>query len=233
VVVGALGVTVPFTLFGYGEQHISSILGGIWNATTPLVVLPMAVWVFRTERITGRSAGGLLLGFVGVLVVLGVWQGVGGATLTGQLQCFVAAACYGFVIPYQKRFVMGSDASGLSLAVTQLLVATVALAVVAPLVAGAPPPLSGLSPEVVASVLALGVLGTGFAFVMNMRNIRLAGASTAATVTYLIPIFAVVVGVIVLNVRLEWYQPVGALIVLAGVAVARARRRTRPVELAG
>ena len=78
-----------------------------------------------------------------------------------------------------------------------------------------------LSAPVVASVAALGVLGTGCAFVLHMRNIRLLGASTASMVTYLIPIFAAVIGVLVLGEDLAWFQPVGAAVVLLGVAIAQ------------
>ncbi|WP_410814761.1 DMT family transporter [Micromonospora sp. 067-2] len=229
-VVAAFGVAVPFTLFGYGEQRVESMLAGIWNATTPLIVLPLAVLVFRTERLTARRAVGLGLGFLGVLVVLGVWEGIGGAHFTGQLMCFGAAACYGFAIPYQKRFVAGSAHSGLSLSTAQLLLAAGQLAIVTPLVAGVPPLPTELSGKAAASVLTLGALGTGLAFVINMRNIRVAGASTASTVTYLIPIFAVLIGAVALDERLNWHQPVGALIVLLGVAVAQGvfgRRRSQ------
>jgi drug/metabolite transporter (DMT)-like permease len=231
LVVAAFGVTLPFTLFGFGEQRVESMLAGIWNATTPLIVLPLAVLVFRTERLTVRRAVGLGLGFAGVLVVLGVWEGVGGSHFTGQLMCLGAAACYGLAIPYQKKFIAGTAYSGLSLSTAQLLVGAAQLAVIAPLTAGAPPVPTGLSLRVVASVLALGALGTGLAFVINLRNIRLAGASTASTVTYLIPIFAVLVGAVVLGERMNWHQPVGALVVLVGVAVAQGafgRRRPRP-----
>ncbi|WP_422772275.1 DMT family transporter [Plantactinospora sp. WMMC1484] len=231
-VLAAVGVALPFTLFGYGEQRVSSMLAGIWNATTPLLVLPLAVLVFRTERMTARRAAGLGLGFAGVLVVLGVWRGLGGAEFTGQLMCLAAAACYGVSIPYQRRFLAGRAESGLAISVAQLLMATAQLAIAAPLIAGAPPVPTRLSAEVVASVLALGALGTGLAFVINMRNIRLAGASTASMVTYVIPVFAVLIGVLALGEHLAWYQPVGAAIVLAGVAVSQglfSGRRRRPV----
>ena len=106
-VVATFGVSVPFTLFGFGEQRVSSVLAGIWNAATPLVALPLAVLVFRTERMTWRRAAGIAIGFAGVLVVLGVWRGTGGSQLTGQLMCFGAAMCYAVAIPYQKKFVAG------------------------------------------------------------------------------------------------------------------------------
>jgi threonine/homoserine efflux transporter RhtA len=106
----------------------------------------------------------------------------------------------------------------------------VELAVVAPLVAGPPPQPAGLSLKALVSVLSLGALGTGLAFVINFRNIRLAGASTASSVTYLVPIFAVLIGVLVLRERLAWYQPVGALVVLAGVAVSQGPFIRRPAR---
>jgi drug/metabolite transporter (DMT)-like permease len=227
-VVATLGVAMPFTLFGFGEQRVSSVLAGIWNAATPLVALPLAVLAFRTEKMTVRRAAGIAVGFLGVLIVLGVWRGVGGAQLTGQLMCFAAAMCYAVAIPYQKRFVAGRSGSGVSLAATQLLIALAELAIFAPLLAGAPPDPAGLSVRVLLSVLALGALGTGLAFVLNFRVIRVAGASTSASVTYLMPVVATVVGVTFLDEHVLWNQPAGALIVLAGVAVTQgvlSRRR--------
>jgi drug/metabolite transporter (DMT)-like permease len=236
-VVAALGVSLPFTLFGFGEQRVSSVLAGIWNAATPLVALPLAVLVFRTERMAPRRIVGVVIGFLGVLTVLGVWRDIGGAQLTGQLMCLGAAMCYAVAIPYQKRFIAGRTGSGVSFATTQLLIALAQLAVVAPLFAGAPPVPSRLSGDVLLSVAALGALGTGLAFVLNFRVIRAAGASTSTSVTYLMPLVATVVGVVFLRERLVWNQPVGAAVVLAGVAVSqgalRFRRARRSTPVAG
>jgi drug/metabolite transporter (DMT)-like permease len=226
-VLGTIGVAIPFTLFGYGEQRIPSLLAGIWNSTTPLVALPLAALVFRTERLSLRRVIGIGLGFAGALIVLGVWQAVEGAALTGQLMCFCAAACYGIAIPYQKRFIAGHPASTLSLTAAQLIVATGLLAVAAPVAAGPPPAIPSLRPEVIGSVVALGALGTGIAFVIHLRNNRLVGASLSSMVTYLIPVFAVLVGVVVLDEPLTWHQPLGALVVLAGVAVAQGAHTRR------
>jgi drug/metabolite transporter (DMT)-like permease len=234
--VGAVGVAIPFTLFGYGEQRVSSVLAGIWNATTPLVALPVAALIFRTERMTVRRLAGIMIGFAGVLVVLGVWQGLGGAQFTGQLMCLGAAVCYGVAIPYQRRFLSRPGVSGVAIPAGQLLTGAVLLLIVTPLVAGAPPAPSRLSADVIGSVLALGALGTGVAFVLNFRVIRYAGATTSASVTYLMPIVATIIGVVVLKERLSWYQPVGALVVLTGVAISQGllrwpvrRSREQPV----
>ncbi|HEU4948957.1 MAG TPA: DMT family transporter [Kribbella sp.] len=234
-VLGAIGSAIPWTLFGYGEERIPSLLAGIWNGITPLVVLPVAVLVFRTERFTLQRVLGLLIGFAGMLVVLGAWNTDGGSDLVGQLLCMAAALAYGIAIPYQKRFIAGSALSGTALSAGLLLCATVQLAIVAPLVAGqAPPAPWSLSLEGIGSVLALGALGSGLAFVLNLRNIRLIGASMSSMVTYLMPIFAIVVGVLLLDEHLTWYQPVGGLIVLTGVAVSQGilrRRRTAAVPV--
>jgi drug/metabolite transporter (DMT)-like permease len=233
-VLGAIGSAIPWTLFGYGEERIPSLLAGIWNGITPLVVLPVAVLAFRTEQFTLQRVLGLLVGFVGMLVVLGAWNTDGGADLVGQLLCLAAAVSYGLAIPYQKRFVAGSPVSGIALSAGMLLSATVQLAVVAPFVAGGPPPAPwSLSLEAIGSVVALGALGSGVAFVLNLRNIRLIGASMSSMVTYLMPVFAIVAGVALLHEHLTWYQPVGALIVLTGVAVSQGllRRRTAPAPV--
>ncbi|HEY4571022.1 MAG TPA: DMT family transporter, partial [Kribbella sp.] len=135
-VVGAIGSAIPWTLFGYGEQRIPSLLAGIWNGITPLIVLPIAVLIFRTELFSMQRGLGLVIGFAGMLVVLGAWHVQGGADLTGQALCMLAAVFYGLAIPYQKRFLPGTTVSGTGLSATLLLCATVQLAIVAPLVTG-------------------------------------------------------------------------------------------------
>jgi drug/metabolite transporter (DMT)-like permease len=232
-----IGNVVPFTLFGYGEQRISSILAGIWNGTTPLTTAVVVLLFVPAERPTRQRIAGLLVGFAGMLTVLGVWHGVGSAELVGQLLCFGAAVCYGFAMPYTRSIIKAQPGmTGLSLAAGQLLAATVELLVLAPVLAGAPPSPLHLSAGVLGSVLALGALGTGIAFVLNFRVIRVAGATTSATVTYVVPVFAVVIGILALHEHLTWYEPVGAAVVLIGVALSqgllpgllRVRRAQRP-----
>lgn len=231
---GILGTAVPFALFAYGEERVSSIVAGIWNATTALWVLPFAVLVYRTERFTMRAAVGLALGFAGVLIVLGFWQAQA-AGLIGQLMCGAAALCYGISIPYLKRYVIGSTtASGVSLAAVQVIIAAVASTLAALVLSGPPPSLATWGWDVIGSILALGVFGSAVAFALNMQVIKVAGASTAAFVTYLVPVVAVLLGIVVLGESLTWNLPVGAAIVLFGVAIAQglfSRRRRRVVTI--
>jgi drug/metabolite transporter (DMT)-like permease len=226
-VVAIIGVAMPFTLFGYGEQRVSSILAGIWNSVTPLVVLPLAVIAFRTEQMSIRRLVGLVLGFIGAMIILGIWQGVGGSSFTGQMLCLAAASCYGIAIPYTRKFLSHRQESGIVLSAVQLIIACAVLALVAPLLGAPLPRLGELSWQVIASVTTLGAVGTGIAFVLHLRNIRLVGATTASMVTYIVPIFATVIGAVVLSERVAWFQPIGAAIVLLGVAVAQGVRLKR------
>jgi drug/metabolite transporter (DMT)-like permease len=223
VVVAAVFFNViPFTLFAAGEQHVSSIVAGLWNATTPLWVLTVALIAFPEERPDRVKLLGLSIGFVGVVVLLGPWRGLGGGQLIGHLACAGAAFCYGLGFPYTRRYLAGRPESGLVLATAQLVCAAVLLALAAPF-ARAPSVHIGLGG--LGSILALGALGTGIAYVLNYAVVRAIGATTASTVTYLIPVFSTLLGVIVLGETLHWNQPAGTLVLFAGIALSQGRVR--------
>jgi drug/metabolite transporter (DMT)-like permease len=209
---------LPFSLIAYGETHISSVLAGLWNATTPLFTLLIALAFLPEERPTRRRVGGLLLGFLGVALVLGPWSGLGGTSLEGSLEVAGASACYGVSFVYMRRYVTAQSDARVSLVAGQLLCGTVIMAAAALLFTSAP---AHLSAEPVLSVAALGALGTGVAYVLNYAIVDRAGATIASTVTYLIPLFATACGVAVLGEGLAWNEPVGALVVLAGVALSQ------------
>src|SRR5262249_28002833 len=161
---------------------------------TPLTLMPVMLLFPRSERLTRSKVVGLLTGFIGVMVVLGVWSGVGAGTLIGHLCCFAAATSYAFVGPYMRQFVTGRSEAAVPLATGQLMMATAQLAILAPLLAGAPPSPGTLHWQTIAAISALGALGSGVAFILNYRVIRIAGVSTMATVTYVMPIVAIAMG---------------------------------------
>ena len=214
--------SAPFTLFAVGEQHVSSVLAGIWNGTTPLFVLIAVLLTLPEERPTRERALGLALGFAGVLVVLGAWRGIGRGELAGSAACLTAAILYGVGFPYLRRNLATGGLTIPVLAFGQLAMGTLQLALVLPFAGGLP----GTIPAApIAAVAVLGALGTGAAYLLNYSIIRDAGATAASTVTYLVPLFATVAGVALLGERLTWNEPAGGLLVLLGVAASQGRLR--------
>jgi drug/metabolite transporter (DMT)-like permease len=218
LVAAALFNAIPFVLFAYGEKHVPSIVAGLWNATAPLWVVAFALLAFPEEHPTASRVAGLVVGFVGVAVLLGPWRGVHGSELQGQLACAGAGVCYGLAWLYTRRYLASGESSGIALSAGQLLCAVALLGVTIPFAA---PPTAHIGPDGLASILTLGVLGTGVAYLFNYAIIRAAGATTAATVTYVVPLFSTILGVVVLSEPVVWNQPVGALILLLGVAVSQ------------
>jgi drug/metabolite transporter (DMT)-like permease len=212
----------PFSLFAYGERHVSSVLAGIWNATVPLFTLPVAVLLLADEHAGARRLAGLAIGFAGVLTVLGVWRGLGTTSLAGNLMCLGAAASYGLGFPYTRRYLAHRREGPLSLATAQLICATVQIALLTVLFTGAP---RALAAKHVLSILALGAVGTGLTFILNYSLIRDVGATVTSTVAYVMPIVSTVLGVVALGEPVGWYQPVGAVVIVAGAALAQSRER--------
>lgn len=219
-VVALIGNVLPFSLIAYGETQIPSVLAGIWNATTPLLTLLVVMVILREERPTRSRTLGLAIGFGGVVCLLGPWSGLSGGALLGDLACLGAAALYAIAFPYTRRFLSPLGLPATSLAAGQLICATAELALLTPLF---DTHVGHVTPAVVGSLLALGALGTGIAYVLSYGLIRRAGATTASTVTYVIPVFATALGILVLGESLQWNEPVGAAIVLFGVAVSQGR----------
>ena len=231
VVAATLANTVPFTLFAYAEQHISSALASIGNATVPLFTLLFALLLLPSEQPTRRRALGLTVGFVGVLVVLGVWRGLAtGPDTSGMLLVLIAAAFYGLSGVYMRRYLSSTTYSSLALSVGQLLAGTVQLALVLPFATRLP---QHLPARALLAVFALGAFGTGFAYVLHYGLIRLSGATVASMVTYFIPIVSIAIGVIGLGEQLAWNAPVGAVIIVAGALWSRTPPGRHLAPLAG
>jgi len=210
--------SIPFSLFAFGEQHASSIVAAIGNATAALWTVVFAMALLPDERATRTRVTGVLIGFLGVLVLLGPWHGLGGPSLLGTLLCLGPGVCYGLAFAYTRRHLSGRPEPVTSLAAGQVLLATLQLAVVTPFFSSAP---SQISLKVWGCILALGALGTGLAYVLSYDIIGRAGATTASLVTYVVPLFATFFGVVLLSEGLTWNEPVGALVIIAGAAVSQ------------
>ena len=224
LVISTLMNAAPFLLFAYGETQVSSLLAGIFNALTPLMTLLFSLGMLPDEPPTAEKIGGLGVGFVGVLVVLAPWQGLGGGSLVGALACIGAATCYGAAFPYLRRHISGRPETGVAISAAQVSLAGLLLLPFTAL-GSLPDEIPGV--KVWLSILALGALGTGVAYILNFNVVRAAGAQTASMVTYLVPVFAVVFGVTLLNEPLSWHEPAGGALIILGVALAQGVLRVR------
>lgn len=219
-VVAVLLCDMPFWLFAWAEQHIPSGLASTYNAATPLMTSGWGLALLPAERLTRSRAAGLVTGFVGVVILLAPWHLASQSQSLAQLACVAATASYGAGFTYLRRHVSPRGLAPLPTATAQVSIAAAIAIGAAPWSAETP---LRLSPAVVGSVAALGALGTGIAYVWNTGIIASWGAAIASTVTYLIPVVGVILGIAVLSEPLTWNEPAGAVIVILGILTAQDR----------
>jgi len=223
-IVAMLLNVAPGILFAYAQLHVTSVLAGIINATTPLATLVVMLIAFREEKLKAEQIYGLLLGGLGVMVVLGIWQGIGNNQLTGVIALLIAVTCYGISFPYSKRNIIPLGLKPEAAATTQLIMAAITLL---PFYLFDGISQNNYRPVNIFAMLALGILGSGFAYIWNFSIIAAAGSSIASSVTYLTPVVAVFVGWLFLGEVIVWHEPVGALLVILGAAVSQGRFNRR------
>ena len=219
-VVALLLNVIPGIFFAWAETEVTSILAGIINAVTPLMTLIAIIVVSRNEPPTKPQVIGLLIGFLGVLTVLGAWKGLGDNPLWAILVLLAAVTCYGFSFPYSRRYILPAQLAPEVMAATQVSLGAITLLPLF-LIDGIAKDEYRVGP--VLAMIALGVFGSGFAYIWNFTIMRAAGSAIASSVTYVTPVVAVAVGLIFLQEKLHWYEPVGALVVLLGAAIAQGR----------
>lgn len=213
LILGLLNTALPFLLFAFAARTVSASLLSILNATAPMWAAVIGAARMRTS-LAARPVIGLVLGLGGVAVLAGVEvlnlpAGGAAAILAGS----AAAFCYGIATNYArtaKAVEPFANAHGSMWAATLLL---------APLALFTPQPTTMPAPVVIGSVIALGVLCSGVAYLLYFRLISDVGAASALTVTYLIPVFGILWGVIFLEEAFGWHTLAGGAMVLAGTAL--------------
>jgi len=206
VIIGALNAALPFSLISAAEIELTASLAAILNSTTVLFTsLVAAAWM--GERLTKGRVGGVILGIAGVAVLVG-WDPVAlnGPVLLSVGAMLCGSLCYGLGAVYTKRTFAGVPS--LALAVGQQAAAATILL---PL-AAVSPPAEAPSLIVVLSVLGLALLSTAVAYLLYFYLISSVGPTKTSTVTFLVPVFGLLLGVLLLN------EPVGAG-TLAGLGI--------------
>ena len=212
-VLGVINSAVPFTLIAWGQKHIDSGVAAIANATVPLFVAILAIWLAHSERATGLRVVGIALGLVGVGVLTGAQPEVDAWAVVGTLAVVAASVSYALAGLLLQRQTARVDTITLSTAT--MLGATVVLLPFG--LAQAPGELPGW--EASASVLALGLAGTGLGILIFMKMLGDFGTFRAGLVTYLMPLTALLYGAFLLDEVITPWMVVGMALILSGVAL--------------
>ena len=213
---GLLAQAIPFALFAWAELTISSVAAGLINSTMSLWTGLLSFLILPSEKINQKKAIGLIIGFFGIMVLLGVWDAQFRGSWQAYLACTVSTLGYAISALWTRRFLSPMKLDPIAAVSTQLLFATVSIGLVSAVMSSTPTqwPIDGML-----SIFMLGAFGTGIALVLNYMIIQRAGAITSSTVTYSMPIVSTLAGVILLREEVHWYEPVGAIIILFGIAI--------------
>jgi drug/metabolite transporter (DMT)-like permease len=222
-VLAALQVAAPFLLISAGERHIASSLAGILVASAPIFTVLFAVWLDQGERLHGRGLFGALIGIVGVALLLGIDVGGSGAALAGGLMCVLASVGYALGAFALKRWFGGYPPIAM-VAGTMSASALMTL----PLFLLDPPSHVGLATA--GAMSALGIGGTGIAFVIYYTLNHEVGPTRTSLVAYVAPVFAVIYGVALLHEKFSVATAAGVVLILGGSWMA-ANARTGPVRI--
>ena len=209
---------IPFTIFAWAIHYISSIAAGLLNSTMPLWTAILAVLMLPEEKLNPFRLAGLLLGFLGLLVLLGVWDVNFQSNWFAYIACALCTIGYAFSAIWTRKHVTPLNLDPISAVATQLTIGATICAVFA---IASPHEITSWPITGILAITALGVLGTGVALVIGFVIVKRAGAIAMSTVTYSIPVVSTLAGVVLLKEKLHWYEPVGALIVLVGIAIVQ------------
>lgn len=210
-IVGTLNSAIPFSLYGFAGIHLPASTMAFLNATSPMFGLVLGA-LFGGERVSARKVAGLAIGAAGVALVAQPDPGAQGGALYGWAvaACLGASFAYGLTGLVLKRWGEGVPAHGIAVG-AQLTAALVLLPFLGLYLPTEVP--DGL---VIANLLGLGLLASGFAFVLYYRLMVDVGATRALTVTFLVPLFAFAWAALFLGETLTWGIAAGGVLILAG-----------------
>ena len=215
IVIGMFNSLMPYALIAWGEQHISSSLAAILNGSTPIFTVLIAHYFTSDERLTVGKVAGIMLGFVGIVVVM--WPELREQGITfdfwGQVAVVAASLCYAIAIVYARR-----NMRGMPPIKTSVGMLTAAFVMNLPLILLLENPLSiQPAPAAWLSWVLLGIFGTAIAYLLYYALVRQAGATYTSLVTFLLPPMGVFWGWFILGESIEWIQGLGSLLIILGI----------------
>ncbi|WP_025061549.1 DMT family transporter [Sulfitobacter guttiformis] len=218
VIIGGISSAIPFCLLAWGQQYVTSGFAGVSMASVALIILPLAHFTVAGERMTPRKTAGFLVGFVGVVILIGgqAFEATGAAFETqGRIACVMAAGCYAAGSIMLRRL---PDAHPIGLA-TMLLIIGASMTIPVAWIVEGPPPLP--SPRILAVLAFLGLVPTAGANFLRVLVVRSAGPVFMSLVNYQVPVWSVVLGGLILGEALPKSLLLAMTLILIGVGLSQ------------
>ena len=219
---GAFSMALPFFLLSWGQLYVASGFAGVTMAAVPLLLLPMAHFMIPNEQLTKRKTIGFLVGFAGVIVLIGLdafkSSGLGQEPLA-RLACFAAAGCYAVGGVITK---LAPKVNPISFAATSTMLAAMVIVPIALVLEGIPQEFPAVP---MLAVVFLGVVPTAIANLLLVSVIRSAGPSFLSLVNYQVPVWSVIFGALFLNEILPTRLFIALAMILLGLAINQSRKR--------
>ena len=225
-VMGFFSVALPFGLITWAEQSVDSSLAAVLTGAVPLFVIPIAAVLLPAERITFNALLGIAVGLIGVAVVVGFDpSSLASNELVAEIALIGAAASYALGGVYARR-----NVHGLRPMIPALFQVTFALLMVSiPALVIERPWERPIAPEALFAVAWLGLFGSALAFLVFFRLLRTWGATRTSVVAYVLPIWGIVLGALVLQEAIDARLLIGTALVISGIALVNQRRSLRTI----
>lgn len=221
VVMGILNKVISFVLIVWGQTQIASGLASTLNATTPIFTIIIAGSLLPDEPPTIQKWLAIMLGFIGVIIVMGLPVFRGDDTLLGRLAVIAVALSYAFAGIYGRRF-KALDINPIAIAAGQVTTSTLLLLPIMLFIDG-PLDFFAVSKKTWLAIVTLAVLSTALAYVLYFKILEIAGATNVLLVTLLVPVSAVILGVFFLNESLELEHGIGMLFIAMALLIIDGR----------
>ena len=224
LLLGILNYAVPFALFPFAEQHVASSIIGVINGMTPMTTVIVSQFWPGGEKATWNKSLGVLIGFAGAIILASPSLGAGSTEIVALLAALLATCCYALTLNYARRF-KGLDSA--TIASSSLTGAALVMVPAALLFEGVP---VITRPETWGALFGIGVFSTSFSFLLVYWLLPKVGATNLSLNTFITPISAILLGVLVLHEGFVPVQIAGIVVIFLGLVVIDGRLlgRRRP-----